>query len=127
MDWLAIISRMNTIDMNHSLKRLLFLQLKAYSRRLNERLIAQGITPRSEAQAEVLMVLNGGDCSISAIAEQIGVSRQATHKIVSFTEYGIAQRELITATISDIEQEIGKHIGKTAIAQLRDVLTKDWG
>lgn len=139
---------MKNIDISLNLKRLLFLQFRRYGKCLNDKLIAKGISPRSEAQSEVLMVLNGGDCTISAIAEKIGISRQAVHKtvqelvhdgwlmlrvgekrnskIVSFTAYGIAQRALIVETIAEIEQSIAEHLGDEKITQLREILSEDW-
>lgn len=131
-----------------SLKRLIYFKYQWFETRLSNELTQLGVHPRTPAQAQILMALNGGSRTISDVARQIGVSRQAAHKtinelikdgwlqtrtgdkrhskIVELTPYGVAQRNTVVTAMRNIEKEIASSIGTDNLALLKKLLSQPW-
>lgn len=113
-----------------------------YQRRGGDRL--------TRAQSLVMMNIGEGIRRPSAIAERLGISRQAVHQsmnglvklglielvpdpddrravVASMSRKGEPMRMLAIEVLADLEKELGRRIGEREVATLRRVLEKDWG
>lgn len=103
----------------------------------------------THSQSMIIMSIGEGIQRPSAIAERIGVSRQAIHtslngliqlglvelvpdpedrraKIAVLSEQGEPIRRSARNLFAEMEQELGNRIGKSNVAALRKILEKDW-
>lgn len=110
----------------------------------------QGGAKLTHAQSLVMMNIGEGIRRPSAIAERLGVSRQAVHNsikelkqvglidllpdpddgratIATLNRKGEPSRKLAIQVLDDLEEELGKRIGKREISEFRRALEKDWG
>lgn len=110
----------------------------------------RGGSKLTHAQSLVMMNIGEGIRRPSAIAERLGVSRQAVHHcvtelsrmglidlvpdpddgratIATLSKKGEPNRLLAIQVLKDLEEELGRRIGKREVAQLRRALEKDWG
>lgn len=139
---------MNSADDMPTLKRLVYLKYLWLNEQLTHEIERLGGSPRTQAQATVLMVLNGGSLSISEIARQLGISRQAAHKTVNelvvdgwlyletakqrntkqveFTEYGIAQRAIVREAMMLVEARVVNAVGDDGLQLMKTLLAKQW-
>ena len=104
----------------------------------------------THAQSMIIMMIGEDIRRPSAIAERLGVSRQAVHQslrhltdigiveLVPDPEDGRAKLARLSRTgapihkrarsiLDELEIELGKRIGARCVANLRDALERDWG
>ncbi|WP_116367318.1 MarR family winged helix-turn-helix transcriptional regulator [Parahaliea mediterranea] len=104
----------------------------------------------THAQSLVMMNIGEGIRRPSAIAERLGVSRQAVHTsireldrlglidlvpdpddgratIATLNRKGEPARVLAIQVLEELEEELGRRIGKREVGQFRRALEKDWG
>lgn len=104
----------------------------------------------THSQSMIILSIGEGITRPSAIAERLGVSRQAIHQalreltnvglvdLVPDPEDGRAKMARLSANgapihkmainiLGELEVELGKRIGKRRIQQLREALEADWG
>lgn len=104
----------------------------------------------THAQSLVMMNIGEGIRRPSAIAERLGISRQAVHNsvtelnrlglielvpdphdgratIATLSRKGEPSRLLAIQVLEDLEEELARRIGKREAGQLRRALEKDWG
>lgn len=104
----------------------------------------------THAQSMVILAVWEGVTRPSAIAEYLGVSRQAIHqslrelvkhdvvelvpdpsdgraKLVQLSKSGAPLREMASGILNDLESELETRIGKRHLSNLRDALEADWG
>ena len=110
----------------------------------------RGGSKLTHAQSLVMMNIGEGIRRPSAIAERLGVSRQAVHQSVTelnrlglielvadpddrratiarLSKKGEPLRVLAIEVLEDLEAELARRIGKREVAQFRRALEKDWG
>ena len=103
----------------------------------------------THSQSMIIIAIGEGIQRPSAIAERLGVSRQAIHislnalsqtglielipdpedrraKIAVLSKHGEPIRQSARNLFDEMEQELANRIGKTNVAALRKVLEKDW-
>lgn len=103
----------------------------------------------THSQSIIMHTIGEGIQRPSAIAERIGVSRQAVHislnslvklgvvdlipdpddqraKIAVLSEKGEPIRKKVFELFAEVEEELGRRIGKTNVANLRKALEMDW-
>lgn len=104
----------------------------------------------THAQSLVMMNIGEGITRPSAIAERLGVSRQAVHAsirelnrlglidivpdpedgratIATLNRKGEPARVLAIKVLEDLEEELARRIGKREVVQFRRALEKEWG
>lgn len=110
----------------------------------------RGGSKLTHAQSLIMMNIGEGIRRPSAIAERLGVSRQAVHQSVTelnrlglielvpdpddrratvarLSKKGEPLRVLAIQVLEDLEIELARRIGKREVAQFRRALEKDWG
>ncbi len=144
----TIIDKMTILDLNGNLKALLLDRYQWYEEALLDELVRRGGPPLSTSQARVLAVLKGESCSISALARELNISRQAAHKTVAklvemdwltleegdrknekmiiHTEHGHAMRIIVGKSMRAVENKITRKIGKENYSTLVKALKEDW-
>lgn len=104
----------------------------------------------THSQSMIIMMIGEGIRRPSAIAERLGVSRQAVHqslkelidvelvelvpdpkdgraKIARLSRKGAPIQRKASRILDRLETELGNRIGKRRAAALREVLEQDWG
>ncbi len=104
----------------------------------------------THAQSMIILTIGEGISRPSAIADRLGVSRQAVHQgLQQLVQIGIielipdpndgrAKIAVLSSTgepifskgrsiLRELEQELGRRIGSRALKQLRNALELDWG
>ena len=104
----------------------------------------------TRSQSMIIMLIGEGIRRPSAIAEQLGVSRQAIHqsireliniglvelipdpddgrsKLAQLSKTGRPTQELAWQIFEELETELENRIGKRRLKNLRDALEFDWG
>lgn len=104
----------------------------------------------THSQSMVILTIGEGIGRPSAIAERLGVSRQAIHqclrelsrlnlvelvadpedgraKIARLNKRGLPTQLLAREVLSELEIELEKRLGKRALGNLRKALEADWG
>ncbi|MEV0847813.1 MarR family winged helix-turn-helix transcriptional regulator [Streptomyces sp. NPDC049954] len=137
-------------DVDPPLLHLLQRGVRWFSDELVERLDAAGVDPITPAHTVVLAHLDGDtSLSIAELARRAGVTRQTMHRavtqllgeglltstpgpgfprstLIGLTDAGCRRREVAWGILHDLEQELGSQLGSTALAELRDSLTRAW-
>lgn len=117
---------------------------------LQRNLRAKGGPKVTHSQSMVILTIGEGIARPSAIAERLGVSRQAVHqclqelvrlklvdlvadpqdgraKLARLSEQGTPVRVVAHQILFALESELGERIGKRNLAALRKALEQDWG
>lgn len=104
----------------------------------------------SHSQSMVIMAIGEGITRPSAIAERLGVSRQAIHlslrelidiglvelvpdpddgraKLAKLSKKGAPIQRMAYDILCELEDELGKRIGKRRVKALREALELNWG
>jgi DNA-binding MarR family transcriptional regulator len=104
----------------------------------------------THSQSMIIMLIGEGIRRPSAIAERLGVSRQAVHqsikdlidlevvelvpdprdgraKVARLSRKGAPIHRKAQKILNKLEAELGSRIGNQRVASLRDILEKDWG
>ncbi|MFJ8982543.1 MarR family winged helix-turn-helix transcriptional regulator [Streptomyces sp. NPDC102282] len=137
-------------DPNLPLIHLLQRGVRWFSDGLLEHLEAAGVTPITPAHAAVLAHLDQGtSLSVAELARRAGVTRQTMHRavtqlvgeglltrapgpgfprssLIGLTDAGSQRRDVAMGVLRDLEQDLGSRLGPTALAELRDSLTRAW-
>ena len=117
---------------------------------LQRNLRTRGGPDVTHSQSMVMLTIGEGIKRPSAIAERLGVSRQAVHqclreltnvglvalipdpddgraKIARLSRQGEPLRIMATEILEELEMELSERIGKRRMINLREALEKDWG
>lgn len=117
---------------------------------LQRNLRAKGGPKVTHSQSMVILTIGEGIARPSAIAERLGISRQAVHqclqdlvrlklvelvadpqdgraKVARLSEQGMPVRIVAHEILFALEHELGERIGKRNLAGLRKALEQDWG
>lgn len=117
---------------------------------LQRNLRARGGPTVTHSQSMVILTIGEGIERPSAIAERLGVSRQAVHqclqelirvgllelvpdpedgraKLARLSDKGTPVRVIAWDVLNSVEVELGKRIGKRHLKNLREALERDWG
>tara|TARA_R110001592_G_scaffold357416_1_gene660620 strand:+ start:198224 stop:198667 length:444 start_codon:yes stop_codon:yes gene_type:complete len=117
---------------------------------LQRNLRAKGGPKVTHSQSMVILTIGEGVQRPSAIAERLGVSRQAVHqclqelirlklvelvadpqdgraKLARLSEQGMPVRVVAHKVLFALEDELGERIGKRNLQALRKALEQDWG
>jgi DNA-binding MarR family transcriptional regulator len=104
----------------------------------------------THSQSLIIMSIGEGISRPSAIAERLGVSRQAIHqslrelinvgivelvpdpddgraKLARLSKTGVPIQLMALEILEDLEAKLGERIGKRRLKQLREALEIDWG
>lgn len=104
----------------------------------------------THSQSLIIMSIGEGITRPSAIAERLGVSRQAIHqslrelisiglvelvpdpddgraKLARLSKTGAPIQLMALEILGQLEEELGERIGKRRLQQLRSALEQDWG
>ena len=104
----------------------------------------------THSQSMIIILIGEGIRRPSAIAERLGVSRQAVHqalkglievdivelapdpkdgraKIAKLNKMGTPIHRKAQHILERLEDELGRRIGKRKVATLREILEQDWG
>ncbi len=104
----------------------------------------------THSQSMIIMIIGEGITRPSAIAERLGVSRQAVHqslrdliklgivelvpdpddgraKLARLSRKGAPLQRRARKILDDLESELGSRIGRRRVQQLREALEQDWG
>ncbi len=104
----------------------------------------------SHSQSMIIMAIGDGITRPSAIADRLGVSRQAIHqsirelvglglvqlmpdpddgraKLAKLSPTGAPTHQLAYDILTELEKELGKRIGTDQVKALRKALQMDWG
>jgi DNA-binding MarR family transcriptional regulator len=104
----------------------------------------------THSQSMIIMMIGEGFRRPSAIAERLGISRQAVHqslrelidagvvelvadpsdgraKLARLSKTGAPIHRKARRILDKLEAELGHRIGKRRVASLREVLEQDWG
>ena len=117
---------------------------------LQRNLRARGGPKVTHSQSMVILTIGEGIRRPSAIAERLGVSRQAVHqclqelvkvglvelvadpedgraKLARLSKQGMPVRIVANEVLLALETELGERIGKRNLNKLRSALEQDWG
>lgn len=117
---------------------------------LQRNLRAKGGPKVTHSQSMVILTIGEGIQRPSAIAERLGVSRQAVHqclqelvrlrlvelvadpedgraKLVKLSKQGMPVRIVASEVLIALEHELGERIGRQNLKYLRKALEQDWG
>lgn len=137
--------------MNHPLLMMnLMSALYWFDEALQSHFQAQGRSKVSRAQSLLLANIAAGEHRAARLAKNLGVSRQAISqmlsdmeaakmvavspdpddqraRIVSFHPDADDLRQVARRVLSELENELGRRIGRKALTSLRAALAADWG
>ena len=117
---------------------------------LQENLQIRGGPEITHSQSMIIMMIGEGIRRPSAIAQRLGVSRQAVHqslkdlidvdivelapdpkdgraKIAKLSKKGAPIHRKASKILDRLEAELGRRIGNRKVAALREILEQDWG
>lgn len=140
---------MPTVPKDTNLDQLLLRGFYWMDESLQRSLRAQGGPKVTHSQSMILLTIGEGIRRPSAIAERLGVSRQAVHqclqelvkvklvelvpdpedgraKLVKLSKRGMPVRIVARDLLLALETELGERIGKRNLKNLRVALEQDW-
>jgi len=135
---------------NTNLDQLLLRAFYWMDESLQRNLRARGGPKVTHSQSMVILTIGEGIRRPSAIAERLGVSRQAVHqclqelvkvglvelvsdpedgraKLARLSKQGMPVRIVANEVLLALETELGERIGKRNLNKLRSALEQDWG
>ena len=135
---------------NTNLDQLLLRAFYWMDESLQRNLRARGGPKVTHSQSMVILTIGEGIRRPSAIAERLGVSRQAVHqclqelvkvglvelvadpedgraKVARLSKQGMPVRIVANEVLLALETELGERIGKRNLNKLRSALEQDWG
>ena len=133
-----------------NLRYLLLMHSEWFEERVVQEAMAHGYGFVTPAMNRIFAHMRHQPVSISELARQLAISRQAVHqtvaeaqrrgivkltddptdrrlKMVRFTEQGMEMSRTAARAIHEIEVEIERQLGAKDLATLKRILSKEWG